>query len=149
MKLQDRSHYFKGLLLLIKKDNKITEEERQLLMQVGELLQFNHEFCETTIEHLLENKHVDEFELKFSNRKWAKIFLKDGLRIAFADESLHINEYKWLEHVTRTNNIPVHWLFFQLSKMMNNKELANTQSLEIRKHYEQIQTANVKPAVPA
>jgi hypothetical protein len=37
----DRSYYFKGVLLLVRKDEKISVEEKELLMKIGIILRFN------------------------------------------------------------------------------------------------------------
>lgn len=110
MTLADRSHYYRGLLLLTRKDNIITDEEKALLLRLGELLQFNRDFCEETIGDLLINPHFDESPPKFSNKSVAKMFLLDGIRIAFADHNLHTAEFKWMQEIARINRINNDWL---------------------------------------
>ena len=54
----DRSNYVKGLLLMIGKDKKITDEERDFLHNVAETLSFNKKFIERAIDELFENKYL-------------------------------------------------------------------------------------------
>jgi hypothetical protein len=135
----DRSYYFKGMLLLVKKDDKISLEEKELLMRIGSLLRFNQQFCEQTINDLLQNEHITEFPLEFSNKEFAEIFLKDAIKIAFSDHSLHIKEYNWLRQIARTNKIDDHWLLAELSIFMNNNDLNQEISFEIQKYYKKKQ----------
>ena len=54
----DRSNYVKGLLLLIGKDKRITDKERDFLHKIGKTLSFNKQFIENAINELLENKYL-------------------------------------------------------------------------------------------
>lgn len=148
MNLMDRSFYLKGLLLLVKKDGNIYPEEKEMLMRLGRLLQFNEEFCETAIRDLLQNDHIKDFELKFSNEECAKVFLKDGIKMAFADNSLHVDEYNWLKQIAMANNISDTWLSFQLSSFLNSKDLEDKKRLEIRKYFGKIAVTPAKQLEP-
>ena len=131
----DRSYYFKGMLLLVRKDEKISGEERALLMRIGKILRFNQRFCEQTIDDLLRNEHITELPLQFSNKEWAEVFLKDAIKIAYSDHELHIKEYNWLQQIARTNNISDQWLLEQLSDFLNNHELNKEVRFEVQKFY--------------
>ena len=56
--LMDRSLYFKGLLLLIRKDQVVEEEEKALMMRIGRLFNFEEKFCKEVIDEILTNQHV-------------------------------------------------------------------------------------------
>jgi len=139
----DRSYYFKGMLLLVKKDEKISLEEKELLMRIGKILRFNQQFCEQTIKDLLHNEHITEFPLQFSNKEWAEIFLKDALKIAFSDHELHIKEYNWLQQIARTNMISDQWLLDQLSTFLNRHEPDKEINFEIEKFYVKAQVPGI------
>ena len=121
MNLADRSNYFKGLLLLTRKDNIITNEEKAMLLRMGELLQFNREFCETTIRDLLNNPHIDDNPPQFSNRDCAEMFLLDGIKVAFVDHNLHKKEYGWMQEIASQNGISQSWLSERLSDFLNSE----------------------------
>lgn len=114
MTLADRSNYYRGLLILIRKDNIITEEEKATLLRLGEILQFNRSFCEDTIRDLLNNPHFDESPPKFSSQAVAEMFLQDGIRVAFADHNLHKAEFKWMQEIADLNGVNAHWFSDQL-----------------------------------
>ena len=56
--MMDRSMYFKGLLLLIRKDPVVEEEEIALMMRIGRLFSFEKKFCRRTIDEILTNPHI-------------------------------------------------------------------------------------------
>ena len=131
----DRSYYFKGMLLLVRKDEKISVEEKELLMKVGKILRFNQQFCEQTINDLLQNEHITELPLQFSTKEWAEIFLKDGIKIAYSDHQLHVEEFNWLRQIARTNKISDQWLSDQISSFLINHNTDEEISFEVEKIY--------------
>ena len=54
----DGSNYFKGLLLLIRKDRKITQAEIELMKRVGNTLGFEKTFCDNAISEILGNRYT-------------------------------------------------------------------------------------------
>ncbi len=131
MTLQDRSLYFKGLLLLTRKDNIIANEEKALLLRLGELLQFNREFCENTIRDILKNPYMDEEPPLFSNREFAEMFLLDGIKMAFADNNLHKKEYGWMQEIAEKNNVSADWLSARLSDFLTDAPTGTNPPFEI------------------
>jgi len=134
LNLIDRSNYFKGLLILSRIDDAVSPEEKELLKFVGKSLQFSSEFCETTIDDIIYNKHVKNKPLKFSNIHGAQMFLRDALKLAFADSTLDKKEYEWLLDCARTNNIEDHWFSEQLELILNKKERHLFTELDIKKY---------------
>ncbi|MBU1101756.1 MAG: hypothetical protein KKA84_15270 [Bacteroidetes bacterium] len=106
MQLLDRSNYLKGLLILIRKDNLITTEERDLVLECGVSLGFEKRFCETAIDELLENEYLLDTPPVFSNNDLAESFLKDAVKVALADKKMHLFELQWLIETAALNNLP-------------------------------------------
>jgi hypothetical protein len=106
----DGSSYFKGLLLLIRKDNKISKIEHELMARVGKNLGFEKTFIENAIKEIIKNKYITPDPPEFSNRELAEKFLKDGLILASSDSEIHPHELAWLTAVAEKNNISRHWL---------------------------------------
>lgn len=96
MQLLDRSNYLKGLLILIRKDNLITKEERDLVLECGVSLGFEQRFCETAVDELLENEYLLDTPPVFSHNDLAESFLKDAVKVALADKKMHLFELQWL-----------------------------------------------------
>lgn len=106
----DASQYFRGLLLLIRKDGKISDAEASLMMHVGKRLGFEREFCEQAIRDILENKHIVDEPPVFSSPEIARCFVQDGIRLALSDQVVHPFEERWLYSVTAANGLSASWM---------------------------------------
>ncbi len=133
--LRDKSLYLQGMFVLIGKDSVVSPEENKMVMHMGKLLQFSTEFCQETIQNLLQNEYIGQLRPVFSDVEFSKIFLKDAIKLAFADNQLHSKEYEWLKEVARRNKISDEWLSFQLSSFLNMPETDEKKTLEIERLY--------------
>jgi len=133
--LRDKSLYLQGMFILIGKDSVVSPEENEMVMHMGRLLQFSTEFCQETIQNLLQNEYIGQLRPVFSDVEFSKIFLKDAIKLAFADNQLHSKEYEWLKKVARRNKISDEWLSFQLSSFLNMPETDEKKTLEIERLY--------------
>lgn len=111
----DASNYLKGLMLLIRKDHRVTESERSLIMRIGKSLGFDREFCELTINEILDNKHIEDLPPKFSEKKLAEKFIKDGLAVIFSDNIIHPAEEEWLIAAAERNDMDIS-AYYKLKK---------------------------------
>lgn len=109
MSLMDRSQYYKGLMLLIRKDREIHEEEKKIMMAIGETLSFDADFCEDAIKEILTNRYVIDIPPRFSNPAIARCFIKDGLRVSLIDHETHETELAWLKAVADENGLDDSW----------------------------------------
>ena len=103
--LIDRSLYLKGLMLLIRKDREIRDEERNVMLCIGKMLGFDNGFCEKAIDDILHNKYVVDEPPHFSNADVASRFVLDALRITIADGEVHEKEVQWVKAVAVANGI--------------------------------------------
>jgi len=125
----DGSNYFKGLLLLIRKDNKITKEEHELMTRIGKTLGFEKKFIENAVKEILHNKYISTAPPVFSTRELAEKFLKDGFVIAASDREIHPHEEAWLYSVAKNNNIEKEWLVSEKKNILENEK--NKRHLEV------------------
>ena len=107
--LTDRSLYLKGLMLLIRKDREIRDEEKNIVMSIGKILGFDAKFCEDTIKDVLTNKYIVDEPPRFSKTRIAKCFIRDGLRVSRVDEQMHETELGWLGAVAKENGLSEAW----------------------------------------
>ena len=107
--VREGSDYFRGLLLLISKDGRISEPETILMKRIGKSLGFEKNFCNNAIQEILENEHVSIEPPKFSTNELAKKFIKDGLMLADADNEIHAFEEAWLKTTAEKNCIDIEW----------------------------------------
>jgi tellurite resistance protein len=105
----DKSNYLKGLLVIAKKDNKLTEPEKKIIRNIALKLGFATDFYEDTLRSLLANKYIPEDPIKFSHKKIAESFVCDGLKLAFSDGIVPDKEIKWLKQIAETNGLTDDW----------------------------------------
>jgi uncharacterized tellurite resistance protein B-like protein len=103
--IRDASDYFRGLLLLIRKDHTVSETEIHLMKQIGKTLGFDKDFCDGSIQDILGNKYIEDTPPKFSDQELAVKFIKDGLTLAASDGAIHPNEVKWLAATAEINGV--------------------------------------------
>ncbi len=111
----DRSNYLKGLLVLISKDKKISDDESDFIMKVGKTLGFDKEFCEEAIETLLENNYISQEPPEFSNVEFARSFIEDAISVAITDNELSQLEIGYLKAIAEKNHVDDDWFVRQLS----------------------------------
>jgi hypothetical protein len=121
--LKDKSSYLKGLLIVAKKDNQLTEPEKKILRDIALKLGFATDFYEDTLRSLLSNKYILEDPIKFSCKKVAESFISDGLRLAFSDMMISEKEIGWLKATAVENEIVEEW--FE-DKYKRQKDSSNT-----------------------
>jgi len=105
----DAGNYFKGLLLLIRQDHKITGSETTIMMRIGHSLGLEKKFCEEAIRDILENRYITDTPPTFSTHKLAMKFLRDGLRIASSADGVNEPEDRWLSAIVEANGIDAGW----------------------------------------
>ena len=106
----DRSKYYRGLLVLVRKDRLIHRRERDLMIQIGKLLDFDPRFCEAALDELLKNPSITDEPVVFSKREIAESFLTDATALACADEEIHPHELACLRSVAAANGFTEEWL---------------------------------------
>jgi hypothetical protein len=107
----DASNYFRGLLLLIGKDRKISDPEIALVQRIGRAFGFEKVFCDNAIRDILENKFILDVPPEFSKKELAKKFIKDGLILAASDNEIHPSEEEWLLSVAEKNGLDTQWFY--------------------------------------
>jgi hypothetical protein len=108
--LVDRGNYYRGLLVLIRKDRAINVRESELMIRFGQALDFDKRFCEAAINDLMDNKHIRDEPMTFLTRATAECFLRDAIMLAFIDGDLHPKELAWLKAVADSNGLKDEWL---------------------------------------
>ncbi len=124
--IRDRSTYFKGLLLLIKKDNKVSEGEDILMTKIGETLGFEKQFIKGAIKELMENEFLTDDIPLFSDQSIAESFILDGLKVAFSDNEFSAEELEHLTNIATQNGIDKEWLMYLISNYLKYSDTLNT-----------------------
>jgi hypothetical protein len=106
----ERSIYYRGLLILVRRDRIIDVRERELMIRIGRMLDFDERFCEAALNDLLSNAHIKRETVIFSEALIAECFLHDAVRLALVDQELHPREMAWLRSVAQANGLSNKWL---------------------------------------
>jgi hypothetical protein len=119
----DKSNYLKGLLVIAKKDNKLTEPEKIIIRNIALKLGFATDFYEDTLKSLLANKYILDDPIEFSHKKIAESFICDGFKLAFSDGILPDKEIKWLKEIADKNGLLSDWFDEKLKKYKDTNHL--------------------------
>lgn len=106
---KDSGNYLRGMLLLIGKDQKILEQEKNWFFSLSKILGYDLAFCKTAIKELPENEYLQTSPPVFSNPEIAKAFIIDGIHLAYADKEINPNEIFWINTVAEANGIDILW----------------------------------------
>jgi len=126
--IQDKSNYFRGLLVLVGQDRIIHKEEKIKILNLGKLLGFEENFVKESVNNLLENNFINFEPPKFSSKEIAKRFIKDAVNIALIDDDLHLFELEWIKNATEINEVDHEYFEDMLKK---NSEITNKITFEI------------------
>lgn len=126
--IQDKSNYFRGLLVLVGQDRIIHNEEKNKILNLGKLFGFEENFVNESINNLLENNFINFEPPKFSSQKIAQKFIKDAVSIALIDDDLHLQELQWIKRAIEINNVEQD--YFE-SLLKNNSNTSPDISFEI------------------
>jgi hypothetical protein len=131
----DTSNYFRGLLVLVSREKQINQRERTLLKKIGRFLGFNQDFIDSAIDDLINNKYVKTEAPLFSNCEVVELFLKDGIKLAFANDALTIKQIEWLMAIAIRNRISKQWFFIELENYIENCSTEYNEEFELPKHF--------------
>ena len=121
LSLLNKSNYYKGLLVLMRRDRIIDAREKELMLQMGKVLDFDWRFCEATIHDLLSNAHITRAPVVFFDERIMNCFFRDALRLALVDGYLHPMELSWLRTVAQANSQSNQWLDDTIREFRGNK----------------------------
>jgi hypothetical protein len=131
----DTSNYFRGLLVLVSREKQINQKERTLLKKIGRILGFNQNFIDSAIDDLSNNKYVKTEVPLFSNCEVVELFLKDGIKLAFANDTLTIKQIEWLMAIAIRNRISKQWFFIELENYIENCSTEYNEEFELPKYF--------------
>jgi len=135
LSLREKSHYYRGLLVLARRDRVIDSRERELMLRIGRMLDFDTRFCEAAIDDVLRNKHISDDPILFHSLDTVQCFLRDGLRLAMVDGEMHPRELEWLKVVARANHVAHAWLEAEIARVQENTtQIDRSFPLAIQKH---------------
>jgi hypothetical protein len=130
----EKSHYYKGLLVLLRRDRIVHAREKDLMLQIGEILGFDKRFCESTIDELLSNTNITRDPVFFSDEIIKECFFRDALRLALVDGNFHPSELRWLRKVAHFNGLTDRWLDALILEVQENNPAPDKAPFEIQQY---------------
>jgi len=121
----DKSKYLKGLLIVSKKDQTLTQQERELISEAGNRFGFAKEFYEEALNNLLRNQHIKDEPIIFSDQSIARLFIQDGLKLSFIDAENPVEELDWLKGIALANELGEEWFYNSLKTFKDSLESIN------------------------
>jgi hypothetical protein len=135
LSLVEKSEYFKALLVLSGRDRIIDSRERELMLHIGKVLDFERRFCEAALDDLMVNAHITREPVVFGDPVIADCFFRDALRLALVDGELSPLELRWLRRMAHANGRSDKWLDVLIQDIQARRETLDPAApLEIQQH---------------
>ncbi len=115
---KDKSNFLLGLIILIRKDNFIHKNERELILEFGEYLGFEKEFYQPVVDSFLLRENINDDPPQFSSEEVTMHFFDNAIKMAFVDDYFHTKELVWLKKVAKENKIPFEELNKKIDKYL-------------------------------
>jgi len=129
--LIDKSNYLRGLLILAKKENNISQVEKDIIYDVGVRLGFSSTFCQEIIKTLLQNECLCDDPIRFVNYNVARSFISDGLILSTTGKLISATQLIWLKNLASLNGIHMGWFRDEVLKCSENNNHLNSKQLNI------------------
>ena len=78
-----------------------------MFSDIGKYLGFEKEFCEKSFVHILENKHISEDSVFFTNKVLAGFFISDIMKLVNQTEFEITRINEWLKQTAELNNADI------------------------------------------
>ncbi|KAF0152894.1 MAG: hypothetical protein FD143_822 [Ignavibacteria bacterium] len=119
----DKSNYLRGLLVICRLDQMVSDYEKLALIRLSKILGFDPHFCSEAVERLADNQFISESLPVFSRKEIGVSFLSDSLRLAFLDGNFHLNELAWIRKVAKANGLGKKYWIDLLTRIRKSKTL--------------------------
>lgn len=106
----DKSNFFRGLLLLVGKDNKVSQLEKDFILRIGKKIGYSSDYVIQAVNEILFNKYVSKKPPKFTDISTAEKFIDLSIQVAISDHNIHIDEINWIIDTATANNIDRSWV---------------------------------------
>lgn len=137
----DKSNYLRGLLVISRLDQKVSDYEKLAMIRLSKILGFDPHFCSEAVEELAENPYLSEKPPVFSEKKIGISFIADSLMLAFSDGDFHLNELSWIRNVAKANGLEKKYWFDLPDKIRKSRKVdAKNYVFEIEKLITAIET---------
>jgi hypothetical protein len=107
--LEDRGKYLRGLLIMVKMDEDISEVDRKIIINTAKHLGYATDFYEGILNTLMRNEYIGSEPIMFDSNNLAKYFLIDAINLAGANKNLSTEKINWLKSTASMNLVDRNW----------------------------------------
>ena len=107
--VKDRGKYLRGLLIMVKMDEFISEMDRKIIIHTAKHLGYSADFYEGILNTLMRNEYIGNEPIMFDSTKLAKHFLIDAINLAGANKNLSNEKINWLKSTASMNFVDRNW----------------------------------------
>jgi hypothetical protein len=107
--VKDRGKYLRGLLIMVKMDEFISEMDRKIIIHTAKHLGYSADFYEGILNTLMRNEYIGNEPIMFDSSKLAKHFLIDAINLAGANKNLSNEKINWLKSTASMNFVDRNW----------------------------------------
>jgi len=107
--VKDRGKYLRGLLIMVKMDEFISEMDRKIIIHTAKHLGYSADFYEGILNTLMRNEYIGNEPIMFDSAKLAKHFLIDAINLAGANKNLSNEKINWLKSTASMNFVDRNW----------------------------------------
>jgi hypothetical protein len=129
--VKDRGKYLRGLLIIAKMDDVISEMDRTIIINTAKHLGYASDFYEGILNTLLINEYIGNEPIRFDSTDLAKHFLIDAINLAGANKKLSSEEINWLRSTASMNLVERNWLEEKLRESYHNISANNITQLAV------------------
>jgi hypothetical protein len=106
---EDRGKYLRGLLIMVKMDEVISEVDRKIIINTAKHLGYATDYYEGILNTLMRNEYIDNEPIMFDSTNLAKHFLIDAINLAGANKNLSNEKINWLKCTASMNLVDRNW----------------------------------------
>ncbi len=132
--VKDRGNYLRGLLIMAKMDEVISEMDRTIIIKTAKHLGYAPDFYEGILSTVMRNEYIGNEPIMFDSTKLAKHFLMDAIKLAGANKNLSNEEINWLKSTASMNLVDRSWFEERLLESQWNIPINNFSQLAIYGH---------------
>ena len=129
--VEDRGKYLRGLLIMVKMDEVITEMDRIIIINTAKHLGYAPDFYKSILNTFMRNEYIDNEPIMFDSTNLAKHFLIDAINLAGANKNLSNEKINWLKSTASMNLVDRNWFEERLRECSWNIPINNITQLAI------------------
>jgi len=129
--VEDRGKYLRGLLIMVKMDEDISEMDRTIIINTAKHLGYAPDFYEGILHTLMRNEYIGSEPIMFDSANLAKHFLIDAINLAGANKNMSNEKINWLKSTASMNFVDRNWFEERLRACCWNIPINNITQLAI------------------